>query len=115
MTGSAHMGHRFRHPFRSLHTINGGKEGLYVIGAMFTAAYSKKAERLAASCEKFGLPYVTHEVPAVHLSRICSRHTGSLFFTWTPIVSSYPNSTSLTSSCGAAATLQFTMAALKNS
>jgi len=30
---------------------------------MFTAAYRGQAERLAASCSKFGLPYEIHEVP----------------------------------------------------
>ena len=56
MTGLEHMDHMFPLPFKSLRTISGGKEGLFVIGAMFTAAYSNKTERLAASCEKFGLP-----------------------------------------------------------
>jgi hypothetical protein len=55
-------------PFKSLRTMSGGKEGSYVIGAMFTAAYSAKAERLAASCDKFELPYFIHEVPEVHKS-----------------------------------------------
>jgi hypothetical protein len=55
-------------PFKSLRTLSGGKEGTYVIGAMFTAAYFEKAERLVASCEKFELPYVIHEVPTVHRS-----------------------------------------------
>jgi hypothetical protein len=34
--GLAHIGHAFPFPFTSLRTISGGKEGLYVIGAMFT-------------------------------------------------------------------------------
>jgi len=62
------MSHVFPMPFKSLRTVSGGEEGSYVIGAMFTAAYSDKAERLAASCERFSLPYVLHEVPAVHSS-----------------------------------------------
>jgi hypothetical protein len=44
ITGLAHMGYRFPLPFKSLRIISGGKEGLYVIGAMFTAPYSNKAE-----------------------------------------------------------------------
>ena len=67
-------------PFKSLRTMSGGKDGSYVIGAMFTAAYSDKAERLAASCEKFGLPYVIHEVPTVHRS-ISGRGTDDLSYT----------------------------------
>jgi hypothetical protein len=55
-------------PFKSLRTIRGGEDGPYVIGALFTAAYSEKAQRFAASCEKFGLPYVIHEVPTIHRS-----------------------------------------------
>jgi chitin disaccharide deacetylase len=66
--------------FKSLRTIRGGKDGSYVIGAMFTAPYSDKAERLAASCEKFGLQYVIHEVPTVHRS-ISNRGTEDLSYT----------------------------------
>jgi hypothetical protein len=51
-----------------------------VIGAMFTATYSKKAERLAASCEKLGLPYVIHEIPTVHRS-ISPRGSDDLAYT----------------------------------
>lgn len=47
---------------------------------MFTPTYAGKAERLAASCEKFGLPYVIHEVPTVHRS-ISARGTGDLSYT----------------------------------
>ena len=68
-------------PFKSLRNMSGGKEGPYVIGAMFTAAYSQKAERLAASCEKFCLPYVIHEVPAVHRSINARLGTEDLSFT----------------------------------
>lgn len=60
--------HPFPLPFDSLRQISGGGEGPYIVGAMFTADYSRKAERLAASCEKFGLPYVIHEVQTVHRS-----------------------------------------------
>jgi hypothetical protein len=67
-------------PFESLRIMSGGKDGLYVIGAMCTAAYSEKAERLAASCEKFGLPYVIHVVPTVHRS-ISRRGTENLSYT----------------------------------
>lgn len=55
-------------PFRSLRVISGGHEGSYILGSMFTAAYSDKAQRLIASCEKIGLRYVVHEVPTVHRS-----------------------------------------------
>jgi hypothetical protein len=68
MTGVAHMDHMFPLPFRSLRTISGGKEGLYVIG------------RLAALCAKFGLQYVIDEVPAVHRS-ISYRGIDDLFYT----------------------------------
>jgi hypothetical protein len=50
----------------SLRSISGGKDGSYVIGAMFTSEYAGKADRLAASCEKFELPYVLHEVATIH-------------------------------------------------
>jgi hypothetical protein len=62
------MAESFPLPFKSVRHISGGRDGRYIVGAMFTAGYSKKAERLAASCEKFGLPYVLHEVPTVHRS-----------------------------------------------
>ena len=74
------MRHEFPLPFESLRTIRGGKQRSYVIGAMFTAAYAHKAERLAASCERFALPYVIHEVPAVH-SSISHRGTDDLAYT----------------------------------
>ena len=67
-------------PFKSLRTISGGESKSYVIGSMFTAAYQAKAERLAASCARYGLPYVLHEVPAVHRS-ISGRGTDDLSFT----------------------------------
>ena len=47
---------------------SGGKDGPFVLGAMFTPNYALKAQRLAASCEKFGVPFVMHEVDAVHRS-----------------------------------------------
>ena len=62
------MPETFPLPFRSVRRISGGNEGRYIVGAMFTARYSKEAERLAASCEKFGLSYAIHEVAAVHRS-----------------------------------------------
>jgi len=100
------MRHEFPLPFESLRSIRGGKQRSYVIGAMFTAAYAHKAERLAASCERFELPYVIHEVPAVHSSishrgtddlaytketsfATCSPNTESPSSTWMPIASSY--------------------------
>jgi hypothetical protein len=58
----------FPMPFASLRTISGGREGAYVMGAMFTPNYAAKANRLAASCEKFGVPHVLHEVAAIHRS-----------------------------------------------
>jgi hypothetical protein len=51
-----------------------------VIGALFTASYYEKAARLIASCEKFALPYVIYEVPAVHRS-IGSRGVDDLSYT----------------------------------
>jgi hypothetical protein len=67
-------------PFKSLSVVSGGQDGLYVVGAMFTSGYSEKAKRLATSCEKFGLRYVLHEVPAVHRS-ISINGTENLSFT----------------------------------
>jgi Nucleotide-diphospho-sugar transferase len=67
-------------PFTSLRFLKGGNAGPYVVGAMFTEAYRKDAERLAASCETFGLPYVIHEVQAVHRS-ISPRGSEDLSFT----------------------------------
>jgi hypothetical protein len=61
-------------PFKSLRKISGGRDNSYVIGAMFTSGYTAKAMRLAASCERYGLPFAMHEVPAVHKS-ISSRGT----------------------------------------
>lgn len=60
--------------------MKGGNAGPYVVGAMFTDAYRKDAERLAASCEKFGLQYAIHEVPTVHRS-ISPRGSEDLSFT----------------------------------
>ena len=67
-------------PFRSLRTMSGGGERSFVVGAMFTAAYADKAERLAASCRKFNLSYVIHEVPSVHRS-MSARGTEDLAYT----------------------------------
>jgi hypothetical protein len=55
-------------PFPSLRTQRGKKCAPFIVGAMFTASYADKAARLAASCEKFSLPYELHEVPTVHRS-----------------------------------------------
>lgn len=71
---------RFPMPFKSLRTLSGGSGGAYLVAAMFTASYREKADRLAASCEKFGLSYVMHEVPTVH-SSISSRGTDDLAYT----------------------------------
>jgi hypothetical protein len=73
-------GNTFPIPFRSIRTICGGTEGAYVIGAMFTAGYSEKAARLAASCEKLRLRYVIHEVPTIHRS-ISSKGTEDIAYT----------------------------------
>jgi hypothetical protein len=67
-------------PFNSLRTISGGRDGSYVIGAMFTAAYRANAERLAASCARYGLPYAIHEVPTIHRS-ISGRGSDDLSYT----------------------------------
>ena len=55
-------------PFQSIRILSGGNNRSYVIGAMFTAGYAEKAQRLAASCDRLGLRYVIHEVPSVHRS-----------------------------------------------
>lgn len=65
---SSSSSQHFPLPFNSVRQISGGREGPYVVGAMFTASYAKKAERLAASCETYGLQYAIHEVPVVHRS-----------------------------------------------
>ena len=67
-------------PFRSLRTIRGAGDRHFLVGAMFTAAYADQAERLAASCRRFALPFVLHEVPAVHRS-ISARGTDDLAYT----------------------------------
>lgn len=67
-------------PFKSLRTMSGGRQRAYVVGTMFTAGYVEKANRLAASCEKLGLPYVMHEVPTVHRS-ISSKGSDDLSYT----------------------------------
>ena len=60
--------HPFPLPFSSVRQISGGRVGPYIVAAIFTASYASRAERLAASCETFGLPYAIHEVPVVHRS-----------------------------------------------
>ena len=47
---------------------------------MFTGAFAQKAQRLAASCERFDLPYVIYEVPIVHRS-ISSAGSDDLAYT----------------------------------
>src|SRR5690242_12526579 len=71
---------RFPIPFKSLRVIRGGKEGPYVVGSLFTASYAAKADRLIASCEKYGLPYTVHEVPTVHAS-ISEKGTDDIGYT----------------------------------
>jgi len=60
--------HTFPLPFKSLRTISGDGDQPFLVGAMFTAGYAGKAERLAASCARFSLPHALHEVPTVHRS-----------------------------------------------
>ena len=67
-------------PFQSLRTISGAGDKPFIAGAMFTARYSKQAERLVASCEKFSVPYALHEVPTVHAS-ISTHGSDDLSFT----------------------------------
>jgi nucleotide-diphospho-sugar transferase len=66
--------------FTSSRCISGGGKRGYVVGAFFTPGFTPKARRLAASCEAFGVPYVLHEVPAVHRS-IYALGTGDASFT----------------------------------
>src|SRR3954471_6484449 len=54
--------------FKSFNVMSGTDQGRYVIGTMFTEPYREKACRLAASCQRLGLPYQFHEVPFVHNS-----------------------------------------------
>lgn len=63
-----------------LRSFSGGRQGPYVMGAMFTPNYAAKANRLMASCEKFGVPYVMHELAGVHRS-ISPRGSHDLSFT----------------------------------
>jgi hypothetical protein len=74
------MAGSFPLPFKSLRTISGAGDKPFIVGAMFTEGYSQKAARLAASCEKFLLPYELHQVPTVHAS-ISPRGSGDLAFT----------------------------------
>jgi hypothetical protein len=71
---------RFPLPFNSLRALTGEGNCAFIVGVMFTASYSAKAARLAASCEKFSLPYIMHEVPTVH-SSISIRGSTDLTFT----------------------------------
>jgi hypothetical protein len=67
-------------PFKSLRTIKGGGDQPFIVGAMFTSAYSDKASRLAVSCENFSLAYELYEVPTVH-SSISARGSSDPSFT----------------------------------
>ena len=71
---------QFPLPFSSLRTIGGEGGASYIVGAMFTESYAAKAERLAASCRKFSLPFELHEVATVHRS-MGVRGTDDLRFT----------------------------------
>jgi hypothetical protein len=74
-------------PFKSMRILSGGAEGAFVVGAVFTQAYAAKAERLAASCEKFGLQYAIHQVPSVHRAT-SARGSGDLAYTKANIIRS---------------------------
>jgi hypothetical protein len=74
------MARPFPLPFRSLRVISGAGSKPFLVGAMFTDRYATQAARLAASCEKFSVPYALHEVPTVH-SSISTRGSDDLSFT----------------------------------
>ena len=71
---------RFPLPFKSNNRLNGDGRRGFLVASMFTASYAGKAARLAASCEKFGIPYELHEVPTIHRS-ISSKGTDDLAYT----------------------------------
>jgi hypothetical protein len=52
----------------------------FLVASMYTASYADRAERLRASCERFGLPYLLQEVPTIHNS-ISARGTPDLRYT----------------------------------
>ena len=52
-----------------------------MVAAMYTPDYSEQAARLKASCERFELRYVLHEVPEVHKSISAVNGTEDLSFT----------------------------------
>jgi len=59
----------------------------FLATAMFTKSYQDKAERLAASLERFGVPYAIFEVPVVHRSISSKgsddvRYSKPHFLTW---------------------------------
>lgn len=58
-------------PFSSLQVLDQSRRNgacRFLAAAMYTRDYADRATRLAASCERFNVPYVLHEVPAVHSS-----------------------------------------------
>lgn len=79
------MSDAFPLPFTSLRVMKGGNPAPYLVGSMFTDAYREGAERLAASCEKFGLQYAIHEVQKVDRS-ISPRGSHDLAFTKANII-----------------------------
>jgi hypothetical protein len=67
--------------------MRGGAKRPYIVGAMFTESYSDKAQRLRASCERFGLQYELHLVDTVHRS-ISARGTNDPTFTKANLIKS---------------------------
>jgi hypothetical protein len=57
-----------------------GAEQPYLVGAMVTADYAGKADRLAASCDRLQLAYAIYRVPTVHRS-ISHRGSADAAFT----------------------------------
>jgi len=58
-------------PFSSLQVVDESRRNgasRFLAAAMYTPDYADRATRLAASCERFNVPLVLHEVPAVHRS-----------------------------------------------
>jgi hypothetical protein len=67
-------------PINRLRAMSGGDPRSWVVVSMFTASYANKAERLAASCKRFGLSFRLYEVPSVHRS-ISTKGSDDLAYT----------------------------------
>ena len=70
-------------PFRFTRALDGaarGATGSFLVAAMYTPSHAARAEELRGSCERFGLPYLLCEIPAIHTS-INPRGTRDLAFT----------------------------------